>query len=100
MPQIVFDGIALTVAISIAFVTWMWWLVWKLKFPVPIFEIARLFSYAFAIQFIIYVTYSFLFLDIQLRAYLVRVSIVVICLSQAIPLFVAYRTWRYGQSHP
>jgi|SRR5690606_33704131 len=98
MPQIVFDGIALTVATSIAFVAWMWWLVWRERFPVPIFEVAKIFAIAFGFQFVIYVTYSFLSLDIQLRAHMVRVSIVVICLSQAIPLFVAYRTWRYGQS--
>lgn len=100
MPQVVFDGIAFLVAVSIAFAVWMWWLVWKLRFPVPIFEVARIFAIAFAVQLAIYVTYSFLPLDVQLRAYIVRVSIVVICLSQAIPLAVAYRTWRSdrGQS--
>ena len=100
MPQIVFDGIAFTVATSIAFVAWMWWLVWLERFPVPIFEVAKIFAIAFSIQLLIYVTYTFFALDIQLRAHMVRASIVVICLSQAIPLFVAYRTWRYGQSHP
>lgn len=93
-----FDGVALTVAISIAFVAWMWWLVWRERFPVPIFEVARIFAVAFSIQFVIYVTHAFLSMDFQLRAYFVRTSIVVICLSQAIPLFVAYRTWRHGPS--
>lgn len=101
MPQIVFDGIALTVAISIAFVTWMWWLVWSKQFCVPIFSIARIFSIAFGIQFALYAAYSFFLVDIELRAITVRMSIIVICLAQAIPLWIAYRTWRLdGQDHP
>jgi hypothetical protein len=98
--QVAFDLAAFAVAVALGFVTLMWGLVWWKRFPVPIWDLARIFAAAFAFQLAIYLTYSFLLIDIQLRAYMVRISIIVICLSQGIPLWVAYRTWRYGQSHP
>lgn len=93
---VVFDVTAFVVALSILFAAWMWGLEWKLRYPIPIWEVARIFTIAFSVQLIIYVLFSFLLVDIQLRSYMVRTSIIVVCLAQAIPLWIAYRTWNHG----
>ncbi|RPI93049.1 MAG: hypothetical protein EHM40_11070 [Chloroflexi bacterium] len=89
---ILFDLAAFVVALSIIYATAMWWIEWKYRYPIPIQNLARIFAIAFSIQGLIYLVFSFLLIDIELRSYLVRVSISVICLSQAIPLHMAYRT--------
>jgi len=94
--QLVFDPYALVVALSILAAAWMWGLEWRLRYPIPIWEMARIFMIALSIQFAIYSLFSFLLIDVQLRVYLVRTSIIVVCLAQAIPLFIAYRTWNHG----
>lgn len=92
--QFVFDVTALVVAMSILFAAWMWALEWKQKCPLPIWDLARIFAIAFTIQLCIYSIFSFVLVDIRLRVYLVRTSIIVICLSQAIPLWIAFKTWK------
>lgn len=98
--NIVFDINALLVDLAILFAIVMWGMVWKVKFTVPIVDVAKIFTVAFGMQLVIYSVFSFVLLDIQLRAYIVRTSIIVICLSQAIPLLIAYRTWKHGQRNP
>lgn len=92
--QFLFDLAAFVVALSVIYATVMWWIVWTYRYPVPIQNLARIFAIAFGIQGLIYLVFSILFIDIQLRSYLVRVSISTICLSQAIPLHISYKVWR------
>ena len=94
--ELLFDISAFFVAVAILFAIVMWCMVWKVRYPVPIWDVARIFSVAFSIQLVIYVIFSFILIDIQLRSYMVRTSIIVICLSQAIPLLIAYRAWKHG----
>ena len=94
--QFLFDITALVVALSILLATYMWGMVWIVKFPVPIWDLARIFMTAFGLQLLIYTFFSFWLVDIQLRAHMVRVSIIVICQSQAIPLLYAYKAWKHG----
>lgn len=89
--QFFFDITALLVALSILYASWMWYAVWRYRFPIPVWDVARIFAVAFSVQLVIYTFFSFFLIDIQLRAYMVRTSIIVICLSQAIPLTLAYR---------
>lgn len=93
--RFIFDINALLVAIAILSAAWMWWLVWRIKYPLPLWDIGLLFAVAFLFQSLIYIVFSFLLLDYQLKIYLVRTSIIVICLSQAIPLWIAYRSWKH-----
>ncbi len=93
----IFDVTALIVVFSIAYASIMWWLIWRFKYPVPIQNLAGIFTIAFLIQMTIYIVFSFMLVDIYIRVYLVRSSIIVICLSQAIPLTVALRMRRDGQ---
>ena len=95
--QLAFDVSALIVVIALLFAIVMWCMVWRLKYPIPIWDVARIFSIAFSIQLAIYIVFSFVLIDIQLRAYMVRTSIIVICLSQGVPLLSAYNTWKHGQ---
>jgi hypothetical protein len=95
--QILFDLSAFVTFVAILFAVAMWATLWKSKFPVPVAELARIFTIAFCLQLLIYLFFSFFIVDIQVRMYLVRISIIVICLSQAVPLFVAYHAWRMGQ---
>jgi hypothetical protein len=92
--KLFFDISALLVALSILSAAWMWWMVWRVKFPVPLWDVAHIFSVAFLFQLLIYISFSIILIDIQLRAYLVRTSIIIICLSQAIPLWSVYRSWK------
>lgn len=92
-----FDLSAFFTAASIFLAAIMWALLWRYKFAIPVWDVARIFSVAFTLQLLIYLVFSFLVVNIFLRAYLVRTSIVVICLSQAIPLLVAYRDWHHEQ---
>lgn len=94
--NILFDLAAFIVLLSIVYVARMWWIEWRDKFPVPIQSLARIFSVAFAIQGAIYLIFSFIAVDIEVRSYLVRVSISTICLSQAVPLHIAHKAWRDG----
>ena len=98
--QYLFDLNALLVAISIAYVTVMWASVWICKYPVPIWRLAWIFVFAFALQLFIYIVFSFILIDIQVRAYMVRTSIIVICLSQAIPLTIVYKACKNGLRSP
>lgn len=88
--SVLFDLAAFLVALSILYATVMWWMQWKCRYPVPIGQLGRIFAIAFSIQLLIYLVFSFVAVDIEIRSYLVRVSIIVICLSQALPLHVAY----------
>jgi len=97
MNSLVFDVIAFFVTLSIFFAAGMWVMVWTVKFPLPIWDIAKIFVVAFTIQGFIYLTFSFIIIDILIRVYLVRASIIVICLSQAIPLLITYRAWKHEQ---
>ena len=92
--QILFDLSAFITFISILFAVTMWAALWKYNFPVPVAELARIFTIAFCIQLLIYAVFSFFIIDIEIRMYLVRVSIVVICISQAFPLLFAFHAWR------
>ena len=94
--QFLFDVTAFVVALSILFATVMWATVWIVKFQVPIWDLAKIFMTAFGLQLLIYILFSFWLVDIQLRAQLVRVSIIVICQSQAIPLLFTYKAWKHG----
>ena len=94
--QIVFDATALAVALSILFAAGMWYSVWKIRYPVPIWDVAKIFAVAFSLQLLIYSFFSFVLVDIQLRAYMVRTSIIVICLSQGIPLWITHKAWKHG----
>lgn len=98
--QFFFDVTAFLAALSILFAAVMWGSVWAKKYPVPIQDLARIFMTAFLIQLLLYTVFSFVIVNIQLRAYMVRTSIIVICLSQAIPLFYTYRAWIYDQRNP
>lgn len=91
-----FDLSAFLTALSIFFAAWMWGTVWRYRYSVPIWDISRIFTIAFTLQLLIYIAFSFMIVNISLRVYLVRVSIVVICLAQAFPLLIAYRAWRHG----
>ena len=91
--QILFDLSAFITFISILFAVAMWASLWKLQFPVPVAELARIFTIAFCLQLLIYMVFSFLIVDVYVRVYLVRLSIVVICLSQAVPLFFSFHAW-------
>lgn len=93
--QLIFDLNALLVALSILFAAWMWALVWRVRFPVPIWELARIFTIALSVQLLIYVVFSFLSIDVYLRVYLVRTSIIIVCLAQAIPLLSVYKAWKH-----
>jgi hypothetical protein len=93
LGHFVFDLSAFFTAISIAFAAWMWGTVWRYKYAVPIWDISRIFTVAFTFQLLIYIFFSFLLVDVTMRVYLVRVSIVVICLAQAVPLMATYRVW-------
>ena len=93
--QILFDVTAFLVASSIAYATAMWGSVWRLKYPVPLWDVSKIFTIAFSLQLLIYIIFSFIIVDIRLRIYLARFSIIVICLSQAIPLTIAYRVWKH-----
>ncbi len=92
--QFLFDLAAFVVALSIIYATVMWWIEWKYRYQIPIESLSRIYAIAFSIQGAIYLVFSFIPIDIQLRSYLVRVSISTICLSQAIPLHLAYKVWR------
>lgn len=94
--KLFFDLSAFLVAIAIFYAAWMWMGVWRFKYPIPVWDVARIFAVAFSVQLVIYVVFSFVLIDIQLRAYMVRTSITVICLSQAIPLTLAFRAWKNG----
>lgn len=98
--QLVFDAIAFLVALSILYAAVMWMTVWRIKYPVPLWDVARIFGVAFALQLLIYVIFSFLLIDISLRAYMVRASIIVICMSQAIPLTIAFKAWKHESRSP
>lgn len=95
--QILFDLSAFITFVAILFAVTMWAALWKYNFPVPVAELARIFTIAFLLQLMIYLVFSFLIVDIQVRMYLVRMSIVVICLSQAVPLFVSFHAWHTGK---
>ena len=88
-----FDFTAFLTALSIAFAALMWGTVWRFRYSVPVWDISRIFTIAFTFQLGIYIIFSVLLVDVYLRVYLVRLSIVVICLSQGIPLLAAYRVW-------
>ena len=95
--QIAFDISAFLVAVSILFASVMWFTVWKIRYPVPIWDVAKIFAGAFSLQLLIYIFFSFMLIDIQLRAYMVRTSIIVICLSQGIPLWITHKAWKHGR---
>lgn len=92
--QYLFDASALLVDICIFYVMVMWWLQHRLAFPFPVREAAKIFAIAFSLQFIFYLTFSIFAIEINVRAYLVRMSIIVVALSQAIPLTVAFYAYR------
>lgn len=95
--KLIFDLNALFVVVALLFVVTMWAMVWKLKYPVPIWDVARIFTIAFSVQLAIYAVFSFVLIDVQLRVYMVRTTIIIICLSQAVPLLCAYLAWKHGQ---
>ena len=92
--QFLFDISAFITFLSILFAVIMWASVWQLQYPVPVAELARIFTIAFSLQLLIYMVFSVIAVDVFVRVYLVRLSIIVICLSQAIPISVAYLAWR------
>ena len=92
-----FDMTAFVVMLSIVFAAAMWWMEWRYRYPVPVWDLARIFAIAFTVQGLIYLVFSFLLVNIELRSYMVRISIIVICLSQAVPLSYAYRLWRRNE---
>jgi hypothetical protein len=94
-----FDISAFLTTIAIAFAALMWASLWKYKYPVPSSEMARIFTIAFLLQLLIYTVFSFFVVDIQVRAYLVRASIVVICLSQSIPLWYSFHAWHKNRQN-
>lgn len=98
--QWLFDLSALLVDLCIAYALVMWWLQHRLGFPFPVRTAARIFAVAFGVQFLFYLLFSFVAVDITLRQYLVRMSIVVVTLSQAIPLTVALHAFSAFQRRP
>ena len=92
--QYLFDASALLVDICILYVMVMWWLQHRLAFPFPVREAAKIFAIAFSLQLIFYLLFSFFAIEVNVRMYLVRMSIVVVTLSQAIPLTVAFYAYR------
>ena len=92
--QFLFDISAFVTFLSILFAVIMWASVWQFQYPVPVAELARIFTIAFSLQLLIYMVFSVVAVDLYVRVYLVRLSIIVICLSQAIPISVAYLAWR------
>jgi hypothetical protein len=94
--QFFFDLTAFIVALAISFAGAMWASVWLIRYPVPIWDLAKIFAGAFVVQLLIYSGFSFIIVDIQLRSYMVRASIIVLCLSQAVPLLYVYRSWKHG----
>ena len=98
--QYLFDITAFLVSIAIFYTASMWILLWRSKFPVPIWDMARIFAIAFSVQFLIYSIFSFVLIDPQLRAYVVRASVIVICMSQAIPLTFAFQAWKHESRSP
>ena len=80
----------MVVDIAILYAVVMWALRHRIAFPFPLSEAARIFSIAFGVQFLLYLVFSLYPIDIHVRSYIVRASIIVIALSQAIPLTVAY----------
>lgn len=92
--QILFDFSALLVDVCILYAVVMWWMQHRFSFPFPIREASKIFAIAFSVQLIFYLLFSFFAIEVNVRMYLVRMSIVVVTLSQAIPLTVAFYAYR------
>ena len=83
------------VDLCILYAVVMWWLQHRVGFMVPIREAAKIFASAFLVQFVFYLVFSIFPIAIEVRQYMVRMSIIVVALSQAIPLTVAF----YASKH-
>lgn len=96
----VIDLSAVVVDIAILYAAAMWMLRHRIAFPFPMTEASKIFAVAFSVQFLFYLVFAIYPVDIIVRQYFVRVSIIAVALAQAIPLTVAFHVYWNQQRKP